>query len=154
MKMIFRLLAITFVFVNMAGFAKTSALATLMGRANFKLDASQIEKQIVKTFKNGVKKGVKIVNTSTHVMEIKVCDDDHGCNWIHPYPNEIKNVSKQFFPISSGTIKVKIEGKDLDVQEGVFYKWTGTDLIAIGSMRQWNEAVHALPARRRLLKKH
>jgi hypothetical protein len=42
MKMIFRLLAIAFVFVNMAGFAKpTDALTTLAANAGLKLDVNQ-----------------------------------------------------------------------------------------------------------------
>jgi hypothetical protein len=41
MKMIFRLLVITFVFVSMAGFAKSDPVAALMAKAGFKLDAKQ-----------------------------------------------------------------------------------------------------------------
>jgi hypothetical protein len=42
MKMIFRLLAIAFVFVNMAGFAKpTDALAALAANAGLTLNANQ-----------------------------------------------------------------------------------------------------------------
>jgi hypothetical protein len=39
--MIFRLLAITFVFVNMAGFAKSDTVTALMAKAGFKVDGNQ-----------------------------------------------------------------------------------------------------------------
>jgi hypothetical protein len=97
-----------------------------------------------------------ILNASTDDISVRSCNDLFVClakiNDIAP--NHLGNVSKRNLPWSSGTIRLNINGKRNDARDGMFYKWTGQGLTLIGSMKQWTDAVHALPARRRLLKKH
>jgi hypothetical protein len=105
------------------------------------------------------------VNKSTDEIEIKSCNNKHECDFSHPSLDHIGNIQKGLFPIN-GVLGLLISHKKNgakggmrgkwagNVQDGIFYKWTRTGLTAIGSMREWNDAVHALPARRRLLKKH
>jgi hypothetical protein len=106
------------------------------------------------------------VNKSTDEIEIKSCYDKLTCDFSHPRLDHIGHIQQGFFPISGSTVRLQINYKKKNAtggmfnkwtgtaQNGIFYKWTGTGLTAIGSMKEWNDAVHALSARRRLLKKH
>jgi hypothetical protein len=105
------------------------------------------------------------VNKTTDNIEIKSCTQEKGnCDFGHPMLDHIANIEKGLTSNSGGTVQIIHSKKGAPmkpykkwtgtVQDGIFYKWTGTGLTAIGSMKKWAEAVRTLPAKRRLLNKH
>jgi hypothetical protein len=97
-----------------------------------------------------------IVNEGPDEIAVQSCNDMLQCfaKISHIGPHGIGNITKFSMPLSSPTLRLTINGKKSDGQDGLFYKWTGSNLSAMGTIKQWADAVHALPARRRLLKKH
>jgi hypothetical protein len=106
------------------------------------------------------------VNKTTDAIAIYDCTEnkDH-CDIRRPSLDEIANFggvlrtggTLQIFHVKKGASPIPMEEAESwtgTAYDGIFYKWTGTGLTAIGSMKEWADAVRTSPAKRRLLNKH
>ena len=165
--MIFRLVAIAFVFVNIVGSASAvdpatgaSILAAVTASAantSTTLDVNTLYKDIVATFKGAAPKGAMITNYSGKFIEIMVCNDVMSCmkSEVHIGPGATMPVTKTNLPFSSGHLKVKINGHPNTLSEGQYYNYAASNGLSAsqGTIAGWSAAARTV-TRRRLLKSH
>jgi hypothetical protein len=165
MKMIFRLVAIAFVFVNIIGSASAVDPISLAGifavmsasasNASTTLNVNQLVTDVTHVFKGASPGGAMITNMGTDAITVTVCNDVLACVKapIHIGSGSTMPVIKTNFPFSSNRLSVKINGNHNFLQEGQYYHYaTSNGLNSKGTIAGWSAA--AGHSRRRLLKKH